>query len=292
MPTGTDKIQQLAKESQARSDAYNSGEGFQRGLYLKDGQTAKGRFLEEGTGVWYLYTHPLPLKQGQKYADKVLCLDQPFSEAEEANYVEGSKPCRGCEIEGISRSTRVVINFIRYDEPKLVRGADGKPLKDAAGNYMTDGVEPALVVCNFSTKTGSMIPFLETQYGPLSNQICVIQKTSDNQNPFMIAVVGPNVPPDHPDAIAASGASGPFERALNDKKVPPPKAITALSPRFMSLPLLSYGDMVRAYSGASVPSGFQPQAGPATQQLAEQGNYYAKAAQDHANRLNLDQLRS
>src|SRR3954467_1423654 len=121
MPRGLAKIDQKAKEAKARSDAYNSGEGFHRSLYLKDdAPDARGRFLEEGNGVWYVYTHDLPLKSNQRYADKILCLDQPLTDQEDGTYVEGSRDCFACGIEGIKRSTRVLINFLRYDEPKLV----------------------------------------------------------------------------------------------------------------------------------------------------------------------------
>jgi hypothetical protein len=131
MPRGLKKIDQNAKEAKERSDAYERGEGFQRGLYLKAGETATGRFCEEGDDVWALWTHPLPLKQGQKYADKTLCLDQAFSFAEEQHYVDGAKECYACQLDGVSRSLRTVINFIRYDEPKVVRDKDKKPVKNA-----------------------------------------------------------------------------------------------------------------------------------------------------------------
>jgi hypothetical protein len=269
VPRGIAKIQELDKEAKARSAAYESGAAFQRGLYLKPGQTAKGRFCEEGSDVWYLFFHQLPPKPGQRYGDKVLCLDQPFTAEEEANYVEGSKPCYGCELEGVTRSQRVVINFIRYDEPKLVRDEKGKPVKNG-NDFVFDGVEPALVVCSFATGAGGRIAFLESQYGPLSKHVCMVTKTDDNTNPFMIDVLEANkLPPDH------------WEIDLNDKKVSPPKAITSLSPKFMSIPLMSYGDMRRAFGGVGVASGFQggDQAQPSG---SASGNIYEQATQNAA----------
>jgi hypothetical protein len=272
VPRGLDRIQQLAKEAKARSDAYTSGDGA-RALMLKDDETCRGRFLEEGSGIWYLYAHPLPKKPGHQYNDLVLCLDQPFSEAEEQGYVEGSKKCRGCELEGINRPTRVVVNFIRYDEPKLVRDAKGNPVKNN-GEYVFDGVAPALVVCNFATGTGSRLAFLESQYGNgITNHVCTIHKTGDKNNPFMIDVVEPNK---HPEE---------FERKLFEKKLHPPKAIQSVMPKFKALPLMSYGDMVRAYSGVSVPSGFQGDGGSGA---TPENNVYAQAADQAAGRGHLN----
>lgn len=273
MPTGLKKIEKLAQEAKARSDAYVSGEGFNRALFLKDGQTCRGRFLESGSGIWYLFAHPLPKKPGQQFSDMVLCLDQPFSEAEEQGYIEGSKPCRGCELSDIGRPTRVVVNFIRYDEPKLVRNSKGDAIKEN-GQYKFDGVEPTLVVCNFSTGVGSRLAFLESQYGAgIDNHVCTIHKTGDKNNPFMIDVVEPNKPPEE------------FERKLFEKKLSPAKAIQSLTPKFKALPLMSYGDMVRAYSGASVPSGFQGDGGSGA---TPENNVYAQAADQAAGRGHLN----
>jgi hypothetical protein len=141
----------------------------------------------------------------------VLCLDQPFTEAEEKGYVEGSKPCRGCELSDVGRPTRVIVNFIRYDEPKLVRDAKGEPSRRTASTSL-DGVEPALVVCNFATGVGSRLAFLESQYGVgITNHVCTIHKTGDKNNPFMIDVVEPNKPPEE------------FERKLFEKKLSRPR---------------------------------------------------------------------
>lgn len=264
MPRGLDKIEQYAKAAQERSDAYERGEGFQRALVLKPGQTARGRFCEEANGVWALYFHTTAPKQGQKYGDKVLCLDQAFSESEEATYVEGTKECPACQLEGVNRSLRTVINFIRYDEPKLVRDKDNKPVKNQDGSYRTEGVEAALVVCSFGAAVGGRISYLESQHGPISKHVCTIARTNDNKNPFMIDIADKDkVPPE------------PFEIKLFEKKLDPPKAITSLSPRYLSMPLMSPGDMRRAFSGVSVPSGFQ---GGDDTPPAPTGNIYADAA--------------
>jgi hypothetical protein len=231
MPRGLKKIEQLAADAKKRSDAYGSGEGLQRALVLKKGETAKGRFLEEGDGIWYLYTHELPKKPGQNFGDRVLCLDQD----------DEGKPCPGCEMDGVGRTARVVINFLRYDEPNLVRDAKNKPVKEN-GEYKFDGVKPAVVVWNAPQSVGGRLAFLESQRGGLTNHVCTIHRTQDNQNPWMIDILETKEPEE-------------YEKALYDKKVEPNIAATQLGIR--SIPLMSYGDMKRAYSGASVATGFQ-----------------------------------
>jgi hypothetical protein len=271
MPRGMKRIEPIAKAAKERSDAYNSGEGFQRALYLKGGQTATGRFCESGADIWSLYTHPLPLKPGRTIPDHVLCLDQPMTDAAAETYVEGSTPCYGCELEGVNRSSRVIINFIRHDEPKIVRDAQGKAVKDENGNYKADGVETALVVCNFSIGIIGRLSFLESTKGPIINHICTIHATGDKNNPYMIDIAeADKLPP------------SPKELELYNKKPHPPKVVTSLSPKFKSLPLLTYGDMRRAYGGAAT-SGFATDPATGQQQpVTPENNFYAKAADQAA----------
>jgi hypothetical protein len=259
MPRGTKRIAKIADEAKQRSDAYASGSGFLNSLVLKKGETAKGRFLEEGEGLWYLYTHELPKKPGQTFGDRVLCLDQ-----------EGEgKDCPGCSLEGVSRTARVIVNFLRYDEPKLRRDEKGKAVKDQQGNYVFDGVEPQVVVWNAPQSVGGRLAYLEAQNSGgddshgLTNHVCTIHRTQDNQNPWMIDVVDRDRPPE------------PFERKLFESKTEPDKAITQLGRR--SIPLMSVGDMRRAFSGVSVASGFSGGDGEASQ-AQETDNAYARAA--------------
>ena len=264
MPKGLARIQKLAEEANARSAAYEAGEGGGvRALKLDKGETATGRFLEEGDGVWYLYMHELPKKPGQQYGDRIQCLDQDDVGAE----------CPGCQIEGVKRTARVVINFIRYDEPKLRRGADGKAVKDAQGNYVFDGVEPALVVWEAGQGTGGRIAYLEEENNGgnrghgITNHVVKIKRTHDNKNPFMIDVVERDKPP------------ADFEKALFAKKTEPDKAIQNVFPRYLSRPVMSVGDMRRAYTGAAVPSGFGGESStPAPDGQPQETNIYAQAA--------------
>jgi hypothetical protein len=265
VPRGLNKIAQLAADAKAKQDAYDSGEGFSRSLYLKAGATCKGRFLEEGDGVWYVYTHDLPKKAGQAYADKVLCLDQPLNAAEANTYQEGSRDCHACGIEGVRRQTRVVINLLRYDEPKLLRDAKGKAVKEN-GQVKVIGVEPQVVVCNLPQMAGGRLAYLESQRGPLTKHVCTLHKTGDKNNPWMIDILETKDPE-------------PFERELYEKKI---EAIEAIKTARFGLPQLSIGDMRRAYGGAATAAGFQGGGDQPNGQGGQETNVYQQAADSAA----------
>jgi hypothetical protein len=258
MPRGLQKIAQLAADAKAKQDAFDSGEGFSRSLMLKAGETCQGRFLEEGEGVWYVYTHELPKKPGQRYADKVLCLDQALTAAESNTYIEGSRDCYACGIDGVKRQTRVVINFLRYDEPKIQRDAQGKAVKGPDGKVQVIGTEPAVVVCNLPQSAGGRLAFLESQRGPLSKHVFSLHKTGDKNNPWMIDWVESKDPEPH-------------EIELYNKKT---EAIEAIKNARFGLPQMSVGDMKRAYGGAGTAAGFQGGETPAGQE----DNIYAQSA--------------
>jgi hypothetical protein len=277
MPRGVKLLARIAEESKAKRDAYDAGgSDYQRALVLKNpGQSATGRFCEEGEGITFAYTHDLPLKPGKTMKDKVLCLNQDDLP---------NVPCYACE-QGLPRSTRLIMNFIRYDEPKLARDGQGKPIKDNFGNYQfettTDPAtgqrvaitEYALVVFVTGASAGGRIAYLEEQHGGdekhgIASHVVKIVRTPDNQNPYMIDVV-------KVDALPPSAE----EMALFNKKIDPMKAITQLGKR--SVPAMSYGDMVQAYSGMSVPSGFAPGGTPNGAQQLPSGNPYVDAQQSH-----------
>jgi hypothetical protein len=255
MPQGLSRIQVLSEQAAAKSAEFQSGASNDsvRALKMAPGETATGRFLEEGQHVWFLYMHDLPLKPGQRYADRVQCLDQD----------DALLPCPGCTAQA-KRTARMVINFVRYDEPKLVRGEDGKGVKDASGAYQFDGVEPALVLWEAPQSAGGRLGYLEMQNNGgdpahgISHHVVTIARTYDNKNPWMIDVVKRDEP------------VADFEKEFFSKKISPPQAITSVFPRFLSRPIMSVNDMARAYG---VASGFaQPAPQPG-------GNMYANAAQ-------------
>lgn len=267
MARGLKRIVRIAEESKAKRDAYDaqkqSGDSdFQRALVLKPGQVATGRFCEEGEDVTFVYTHDLPLMGGQSIPDKVLCLNQDD---------ESHVACYGCERagDGVRRGARLVMNFIRYDEPKLLRDENGRPVRDNFKNYQyemkTDPqtgqqvivTEYALVIFSTGTSIGSRLAFLESQKGGMTRHVVTIARTSDNTSPYMIDILeADKIPP------------SPEEEALFNKKIDPIQAITKLGKR--SIPAMAYNDMVRAFGG-SVASGFSSGASAPTD------NIYAKA---------------
>jgi hypothetical protein len=267
MPRGISRIKQLHEESAKRQAEFESGTGFHRALIMKGNDTAQVRFLEQGVGLWFVYTHKLPLKPGQQYADSILCADQALSDAEAETYVEGSRPCYACQLDGVPRSARVIVNLIRYDEPRIQRDEAGKALRDAANQIMFDGIEPALLIWETSQTVGNRLAYLESRHGPLTNHIFTIHRTGDKNNMWMIDIAELNKTPPSPEEVA-----------LAEKKIDPPLAIQKASPKFKALPLLSYGDMRNRYSGAgSSPTSFVA-TGAGAPAPAPTGNVYADAA--------------
>lgn len=270
MARGLKRIAKIAEEGKAKREAYDAdgGGNYQRALVLKPGQIATGRFCEEDEDVTYAYIHDLPKKAGQQYADRILCLNQDD---------DPNVACYACE-QDVRRGTRLVMNFIRHDEPKPKRGSDGKVIKDNFNNYQYETTfnqatglqeivtEPALVIFATGTGAGGRLAYLESQKGGMTRHIVTIARTSDDTNPYMIDIAeADKVPP------------APWEVELFNKKIDPLKAITLLGKR--SIPYMSYVDMQKNYSGMSVPSGFQsgsPTAAP------PQDNIYAQAAEKAA----------
>jgi hypothetical protein len=273
VPKGLKLLAKIAEEGRARREAYDAGGDFQRALVLKPGQVATGRFCEEGEDVTYVLVHELPKKPGQSIADKILCLDQDGV----------GVPCYGCELENVRQSARLVMNFIRYDEPKLVRDDKGKPVKDNFGNYqlemiqdpgtgqMVVATEMALLIFDTGASAGGRLDFLEDQKGGMTRHVCTIARTHDNTSPYMIDILEANKLPPSPEEVA-----------LFNKKIEPLKAITQLGKR--KIPALSYGDMIRAYGG-SVGSGFAQGGGQGQPPVTPENNYYAKAAQNQADQV-------
>lgn len=270
------RIEQISAAAAARQASFDQGGGakeFNRALKLQPGQTATGRLCEDREHIWYVYTHRLPPKQGQSYGDKILCSDQPLSSFELPSYQDGDRQCYACGLEGVSRSTTVIVNFIRYDDPVLARDADGKAVKDGKA-YVFEKNEDGTIKTTMAMLlwvapqvAGSRLAYLETQHGGLSKHVITIGRTPDNKNPFMIDVFEKDKDP------------SPEEHAFFDKKGDPPQVVQQLG-RYNSLPLMGYEDMRRAFSGVSVPSGFsQPGAAPT-------GNPYADAANQAGGNIN------
>lgn len=229
MPRGLSKIKQSKQDADARRKAYDeAGPGVRR-LFIKDGETVKVRPLEQGEEVWSVYVHELPKKPGQRFGDKVFCLDQ--DNQPDAN-------CPACN-RSIKRSERVTLNVIWFNAPKFKKDKDGKFLKDANDDRIYDGVEDVVAVWETSVTTGGRLEHLqetiENKHGlpGITNAILEIKREgTDKETTYQVDIGDLTQPTDH-------------EIALFKSKDDPRKAIRRLT----------RGDMERVYSGGGMPSG-------------------------------------
>jgi hypothetical protein len=247
MPRGLSKIREISEEAAARRRAFEEGGPGLRFLSLKDGDTELVRFLEQGDEVWYVWTHKLPKQPGQKFGDDVLCLDQE----------DAGVACPACE-RGKTRSSKVCINVIWFNAPKLRMTDDGKKVwKDESGNIQIIGKEDTLAVWTTGPTNGGRLEYLDTEHGGLTSCIFKIhrQGAGKDDTKYFIDIHEPNKTPT------------PAEAELYKGKPDPRKAIKQLG----------YGDLARAYSGggtaATVEPGSQPQPGASLE-----NNIFAKAA--------------
>lgn len=218
-PRGLSKIRQLADESAARQAAYEAGGGGQRPLILKNGESIKARFLEQGEDVWYVFTHQLPAMPGQKFGDTVACLDQD----------DAGAACPGCQ-RGLPRSARVAINLIHYGAPEFERDKDKKLVKNSMGNLKVVGRKDAVVTWNASQAVGGRLEYLDSKHGGLTGHIFTITRQgTGKQTTYMIDLEERDVAPT------------PEDRKLYEVKPDPRRIIKQMG----------YGDMERCYSGGA-----------------------------------------
>lgn len=98
------------------ADRKASGQGLgSRFFKVKDGQSKVVRFLEEGTGIHWCWTHKMPAMGQQKWGDDVPCINQ----------TDSGEPCPGCE-DGIPRKFKGFITLIERDAEKYATNADGR----------------------------------------------------------------------------------------------------------------------------------------------------------------------
>jgi hypothetical protein len=128
MPRGFDAVQTLSKRSAG-------GVGPLR-LRLKDGESAKVRFLEQGDDIFYYYYHDfshIDKDNGFKYSFP--CLDQE----------DEGKPSPGNEND-FPRKFKTAVNVIWRDAPDYERDSDGKIVVDGSGNWKQIGTRDQVAV--------------------------------------------------------------------------------------------------------------------------------------------------
>ena len=264
MPQGLSKIKQIAHEAKERQKAFDEAGPGVRFFGLGDEETASVRFLEQGDDVWYVWVHELPKKQGQRFGDQVMCLDQD----------DKGEPCPACA-RNIGRTARVAINLIWYDAPKFQRepakeaGKLGKILKDSNNRplfEMTQGpdgspvrvTEVVTAVWNTSQTVGGRLAYLDSENGGLTGCVCKIMRQGTDKNTKWNIDVKEQRDPDATD------------HKFYTEKGDPRAAIRSLTWR----------DMEQAYSGGAVPVGSTglPSSAPA----GGESNSFAAAAQGGA----------
>jgi hypothetical protein len=111
MPVGG--IRDAAADIQKRREA-GQGAGM-RWFKIGDGEQKVVRFLEEGRGIHWCWTHKMPPQGNQKWGDDIPCLNQNNDGA----------ACPGCE-QGIPKKFKGYINLIERDADKFAQNAEGR----------------------------------------------------------------------------------------------------------------------------------------------------------------------
>ncbi len=126
------------------------------------GDSVQVRFLEQGEDVHIGWMHEYKVGKWFKY---VKCLDEDN---------EGA-PCPGCE-KDFRRTVKGVINVIWRDRPQLERGADGKAVKNAAGQFKIEGVKDEVVVWMQGIESFTELANKDKTYKGLSTRDFTITK--------------------------------------------------------------------------------------------------------------------
>jgi hypothetical protein len=170
MGTGFD---QILKAAASRQQASSGGTSFAPGvrqLTLAAGQSARVRFLEEGTEVNYAWMCKRPSMR-RKFGEWEPSLDQGNGD-----------PCPMREA-GLPASLRVIISLIWRDCPTYQRDADGKILKDANNKWIPDGgTEECLAQWNVGIRIIEMLAQKDRVYKGLKSRDFVITRHGANKD--------------------------------------------------------------------------------------------------------------
>lgn len=180
-PSGLEAFQ---KHSDVISARRSSGE-FQRIDYfgLKDGESAKVRFLEQGENLTWAISHRIKTP-GLQYPQDVLCLDQE----------DDGTPCPACmsdNREVKSRSTKGYLNIIwRGTEesdlsraPVYKRNDKGSPEKSPNGQKIITGFEDSIWLWKCSKTVFEQILSKDKAYkGLMSRDFLITRKGAGLEN--------------------------------------------------------------------------------------------------------------
>lgn len=180
-PSGIDAFQRHSEVISARR---SSGE-FQRFDYfsLKDGESARVRFLEQGESLTWAISHRIKTP-GLTWPQDVLCLDQE----------DDGTPCPACmsdNREVKSRSTKGYLNIIwRGTEetdlsraPVYKRNDKGSPEKSSNGQKIITGFEDSNWLWKCSKRAFEQVLSKDTAYkGLMSRDFLIMRKGAEKDN--------------------------------------------------------------------------------------------------------------
>lgn len=144
-------------------------------------QTVTVRFLEQGNdgpdavNAYPRHEYKRPERQ---YPDRFTCLKDP-------DVGNLNADCPGCNA-GLKISVRTVYNLIQRNRPVLRKGADGKALKDASGQWLIDGYQDDVVYWECSNTTGNELRKKDNKYHGLMSRDFELSLTGNNTNPYSL----------------------------------------------------------------------------------------------------------
>lgn len=183
MPVGSQGIRQAIADAQERKANFKP----RNYIYFKlpnDGDSAVVRFLEQGDQFHWAYMHQLPPRQGQRYGDWEVSLDQAL---------DGATPCPLVEYQ-LKRSFRGFINVIWRDAPVYQKDpSTGRLVKDNLGRYNQVGVKDQLALWTAgSTVFGDLMDKDGTYRGLSTRDFKVTRRGTDLATKYVIDPADPD----------------------------------------------------------------------------------------------------
>lgn len=181
MPKGWDAIEEQSSALQEQREQF--GQGFKPELRV--GVKHQGpfivRFLEQGQDVsnYAVHTYKVPNPQvpGGFSDRRFTCLNQaPWSDPN----------CPGCT-SGMKRKHRGVFNVIQRNRAIYRKGADGKTIKTATGDYITDGYADTVVIANVGGPTAEALRKADASYRGLMSRDFQITYSGDTFQAYSLA---------------------------------------------------------------------------------------------------------
>jgi hypothetical protein len=195
MPVGSQGIRQAIAEAQARKEAYVP----RNYIYFRlpnDGDSAVVRFLEQGDDFHWAYVHQMPPRQGQRFGDWEVSLDQN---------ADGT-PCPLVDFQ-LKRAMRGYHMVIWRNAPVYQKDpGTGRLVKDATGRYNQVGTADQLALWQTSKSVEETLLDKDVTYkGLMSRDFRVTRRGEQLATTY-------NIDPSDPDA-------GPVPMSAADREL-------------------------------------------------------------------------